>query len=98
VRLDGDEAWGTFTEEGIGSFVQPSTGLIFSGRITVWGNFNINEKNSNSTFTATFALTAVDPSGTTHTEFGHQMAHVGWNAVDQESVVSFEKMSVTCNQ
>ncbi|MDQ4491762.1 hypothetical protein RBS60_16295 [Sinomonas sp. ASV486] len=35
----GDEAWGTFTTEGTATFVQPSTQLDFSGRVTVWGNF-----------------------------------------------------------
>lgn len=93
----GDEAWGTFTEEGNASFEQPSTGLTYSGRVTVWGNFNVNEKNANSTFTATFTLTAVDPAGGTHLEIGHQVAHVGWDAADQEPVVNFEKMSLTCS-
>ena len=31
----GDEVWGTFTTEGTGSVVQPSSGLTFSGRGTV---------------------------------------------------------------
>jgi hypothetical protein len=94
----GDEAWGTFTETGKASFLQPSTGLTFSGRVTVWGNFNVNNKNSNSTFTANFSLSAVDSLGVTHYEVGHQVAHIGYNAVDPSSpIVSFEKMSVTCS-
>lgn len=93
----GDQAWGTFTEEGSASFEQPSTGLIYSGRVTVWGNFNVNEKNANDTFTATFTLTAVDSAGNTHVEVGHQVAHIGWNAVDQEPVVDFQKMDMTCS-
>jgi hypothetical protein len=93
----GDEVWGTFTEEGTGTFTQPSTGLVYSGRVTVWGNFNVNEKNANNTFTATFKLTAVDDQGVTHVEYGHQVAHLGWNAVSETPVVSFEKMNMTCS-
>ncbi len=93
----GDEVWGTFTEEGTASFVQPSTGLTYSGRVTVWGNFNVNERNANDTFTAAFTLSAVDDAGVTHLETGHQVMHVGWNAVSDEPVVSFEKMTMTCS-
>jgi hypothetical protein len=94
----GDEVWGTFTTEGVGSFVQPSTGLTFSGRVTVWGNFNVNEKNSNNTFTATFTLSAVDGSGVTHLEVGHEVAHIGFNAVDPiNPIVTFDRLSVTCS-
>ena len=94
----GDEVWGTFTTEGTGSFVQPSTGLTYSGRVTVWGNFNVNEKNSNDTFTASFTLSAVDADGVTHLEVGHEVAHVAFNAMDPlNPVVSFDKLSVTCS-
>ena len=93
----GDEAWGTFTETGKATFLQPSSGLTFSGRVTVWGNFNINNKNSNNTFTATFSLAAVDADGVTHYETGHQLFHIGFNAVSDQPVVQFEKMSVTCS-
>lgn len=94
----GDEAWGTFTTTGTGSYVQPSTGLTFSGRVTVWGNFNFNNKNQNDTFTATFALTAVDSSGVAHTESGHLVEHVAYNAADPSSpVVSFSNFNGTCS-
>lgn len=94
----GDEAWGTFTVEGQGSFVQASTGLTFSGRVTVWGNFNVNEKNSNNTFTATFRLTAVDSYGVTHTESGHITSHITFNALDPANpVVSFTDFNATCS-
>lgn len=94
----GDEVWGTFTTEGTVSFVQPSTGLTFSGRVTVWGNFNVNERNSNSAFTATFTLTAVDSSGVTHTETGHLVQVIAFNAVNPTSpVVSFGKLNATCS-
>ena len=94
----GDEVWGTFTEEGTVSFLQPSSGLTFTGRVTVWGNFNVNEKNSNNTFTASFAATAVDASGATHSEQGHETMHIAFNAVDPlNPIVSFDKLSATCS-
>jgi hypothetical protein len=90
----GDEVWGTFTEEGSASAL--IDGLDYSGRITVWGNFNVNEKNANNTFTASFTLTATDSDGVVHSEVGHEVAHVGWNAISEEPVVSFDKMYITC--
>lgn len=94
----GDEVWGTFTTEGTGSFLQPSSGLLFSGRVTVWGNFNVNEQNWNQTFTASFRLSAVGPDGVTHYETGHAVAHVAFNAVDPANpVVSFDSMNATCS-
>lgn len=94
----GDEVWGTFTEEGTVTFLQASTGLTFTGRVTVWGNFNVNEKNSNNTFTATFTATAVDSGGVTHYEVGHQVMHIAYNAVDPTTpVVSFQKANMTCS-
>lgn len=91
----GDEAWGTFTEEGTAR--AQIGGLDYSGRITVWGNFNINEKNANNTFTASFRLTATDADGVVHSEIGHQVAHVSWNAISDQPVVNFEKMYMTCS-
>jgi hypothetical protein len=90
----GDEVWGTFTEEGSARAL--IDGLDYSGRITVWGNFNVNEKNANNTFTASFTLTATDSDGVVHSEVGHEVAHVGWNAISEEPVVSFDKMYITC--
>jgi hypothetical protein len=92
----GDEVWGTFTEEGSAIYTS-ADGMTWSGRVTVWGNFNVNEKNANNTFTASFKLYATDADGVVHEEVGHQVAHVGWNAVEQEPVVSFEKMYMTCS-
>jgi hypothetical protein len=90
----GDEVWGTFTEEGTAT--AEVGGLVYSGRITVWGNFNVNERNQNNTFTATVKLSATDQNGVVHTEVGHEVAHLSWNAVDQAPVVSFDKMYFTC--
>ena len=94
----GDEVWGTFTEEGKASFVQASSGLTYTGRITVWGNFNVNNKNSNNTFTASFNLIAIDAAGVRHYEVGHQVMHITFNAVDPTTpVVVFDKMNMTCS-
>jgi len=66
----------------------------------VWGtfNFNINNRNTDSTFTANFGLTAVDALGVTHYETGHQLMHIARNAADPTTpIVSFEKMNMTCS-
>jgi hypothetical protein len=89
-----DEAWGTFTEEG--TVVGLINGLTYTGRITIWGNFNQNERNANNTFTSSVRLTATDADGTVHTEIGHEVAHMSWNAVSDEPIVSFDKMTFTC--
>jgi hypothetical protein len=90
-----DEAWGTFTEEG--TVVGVIGDLTYTGRITVWGNFNQNENNMNNTFTANVQLSATDSQGVVHTEVGHEVAHMSWNAVSEEPVVSFDKMTFTCS-
>jgi len=89
-----DEVWGTFTEEG--SVVGVINGLTYTGRITVWGNFNQNERNANNTFTSSVNLTATDADGIVHSEVGHEVAHMSWNAVSDEPVVTFDKMTFTC--
>lgn len=92
----GDEVWGTFTETGNATVL--INGLTWSGRITIWGNINVNEKNANNTFTSSFSISATDPaSGAVYTEIGHEVAHMSWNAVSQQPVVSFDKMWLTCN-
>lgn len=92
----GDEVWGTFTTTGTATAV--ISGLTWSGRITVWGNININERNANNTFTASFTLSATDPvTGAVYSEVGHEVAHVSWDAVSSQPVVSFDKMWFTCN-
>jgi hypothetical protein len=89
-----DEAWGTFTEEG--TVVGVIGDLTYTGRITTWGNFNQNEHNTNNTFTSSVNLTATDADGVVHTEAGHEVAHMSWNAVSDQPVVSFDKMNFTC--
>lgn len=90
-----DEVWGTFTEEG--RVVGDINGLTYTGRITVWGNININERNSNNTFTSSVKLSATDAQGVVHYEVGHEVAHMSWNAVSDQPVVSFDKMTFTCS-
>ncbi len=90
-----DEAWGTFTEEG--KVVVEINGLTYTGRITIWGNFNQNEKNQNSTFTGSFYLSATDANGAVHTEVAHEVAHLSWDAVSDQPVVSFDRLTVTCS-
>lgn len=90
-----DEAWGTFTEEG--TVVGVIGDLTYTGRITVWGNFNQNQKNANNTFTTNVKLSATDAQGVVHTEVGHEVAHMSWDAVSDQPVVSFDKMNFTCS-
>ena len=89
-----DEAWGTFTEEG--SVVGVIGDLTYTGRITLWGDFNQNERNSTNTFTSTVKLSATDAQGVVHYEVGHEVAHMTFDAVSDQPVVSFDKMSFTC--
>jgi hypothetical protein len=89
-----DEAWGTFTEEG--TVVGEVNGLTYTGRITFWGNFNQNQNNQNNTFTGSVKLSATDANGVVHYEVGHEVAHMAWNAVSDQPVVSFDKMTFTC--
>ena len=90
-----DEAWGTFTEEG--TVVGVIGDLTYTGRITLWGNFNQNQRNSNTTFTATVNLSATDAQGVVHTEVGHEVAHMAFDAVSDQPVVSFDRMTFTCS-
>jgi hypothetical protein len=71
--LPDGEFWTTFTETGTVSAVPlDSTQPTLSGRFTVWGNFNLNEQNSNSTFTFTVRLS----DGSVF----HDTAHLTMNA------------------
>lgn len=88
---ESDEVWGTFTEEGHVSAT--IGGVLYTGRITVWGNYNLNERNSNQTFTQSVNLSGSDGS----TEVGHEVSHVTFDAVTDQPVVSFDKMYITCS-
>jgi hypothetical protein len=86
---DGDEVWMTFTETGW--FEGVDGAVTYSGHFTVWDNFNMNERNSNATFTFTVKATGSDGSVIE----GHETAHFTMNA-NGAVTVSFDKMSYTC--
>jgi hypothetical protein len=85
----GDEVWATFTETG--KVTVTWDGVTYTGHATAWGNFNMNEKNSNSTFTLTVRVFAPDGSSVV----GHDVAHFALNA-NGVITVNFDKMSFTC--
>ncbi len=85
----GDEVWATFTETG--KVTVTWDGVTYTGHATAWGNFNMNEKNSNTSFTLTIRVFAADGSSVT----GHEVTHMALNANGQITV-SFDKISFTC--
>jgi len=68
-----------------------SNDVTFTGRITAWGNFNLNEKNTNNTFTLTVSLSGSDGSTITV----HEVQHFALNA-NGVVTVEFDKMNLTC--
>lgn len=85
----GDEVWATFTETGKVTVVWD--GVSYSGHATAWGNFNLNERNTNSTFTLTVRVTAADGTSV----LGHETTHFGTNA-NGVVTAEFDKLSFTC--
>ena len=55
-----DEVWATFTEEG--TVTTSDNGVSYSGRMTVWGNFNLNRTNGVSDFILTVRAVGSDGS------------------------------------
>ena len=88
---DGDEVWATFTEEDKVVATDPVTGVVYTGHATFWGNFNVNERNSNSTFTGSITLRGSDGSVVMYRE----VDHFTYNGNGQVTV-SFEKPRLTC--
>jgi hypothetical protein len=66
-------------------------GITYSGRFTVWGNYNLNERNTNATFTLTIRVSGSDGS----TIIAHEAEHFGTNA-NGDVTAGFDKMSLTC--
>ena len=66
-------------------------GVTYSGHATAWFNFNLNEKNSNTTSTLCLRLFASDGSSVT----GHEVAHMTFN-VGGVITVAFDKPTFTC--
>jgi hypothetical protein len=87
----GDEVWATFTDTAKVTVTDQVTGVVYTGHSTFWGNFNLNERNSNSTFTATIAVKGSDGS-TIHV---HETAHFTLNA-NGDITVTFDTVTVTC--
>jgi len=88
---EGDEVWATFTEEDKVVATDPATGVVYTGHATFWGNFNLNERNSNSTFTGSITVTGSDGSVVKYREVDHFTL-----AANGEVTVSFEKPRLTC--
>ena len=83
--LPGGEFWMTFTQTGTVSAVPlDATQPTLTGRFTIWGNFNLNERNQNTTFTFTVRLS----DGSVF----HDTAHFTMNA-NGEITTSFENPS-----
>jgi hypothetical protein len=85
----GDEVWATFTETG--KVTVTWDGVTYTGHATAWGNFNMNERNANSTFTLTVRVFAADGSSVV----GHQVSHFTLNA-NGVITVEFDSLSFTC--
>lgn len=86
----GDEVWSTFTETG--KVTVSWDGVTYTGHATAWGNFNMNEQNSNSTFTLTIRVSAPDGASVV----GHEVTHFGLNA-NGEITANFDEVSFTCS-
>ncbi len=81
--LPGGEFWLTFTQTGTVTAVPlDPTQPTLTGRFTIWGNFNLNERNENTTFTFTVRLS----DGSVF----HDIAHYTMNA-NGEITTSFDK-------
>ena len=90
----------TSTEHQHGSWVEPDINpdsvwfvdghVTYSGHATVRGNFNLNERNSNQTFTQTIHLTGSDGSSLSL----HETSHITYNG-NGIITVSFDKLSIS---
>lgn len=87
----GDEAWGTFTEEDQISATDQTNSVIYTGHSTFWGNFNINNKNSNDTFTGSIHVRGTDGSYITM----HEVAHETFDQYGNP-IVQFDRPTMTC--
>lgn len=87
----GDEVWATFTETGAVVTTDVGNGVTYSGHSTVWGNFNMNERNQNNAFTFSMQMTGSDGSSIT----AHETTVFAQNA-NGDVTVNFDKMSLTC--
>src|SRR5215469_9898265 len=86
-----DEVWATFTETGKVVATDDGTGVTYSGQATVWGNFNMNQRNQTSAFTLTLHLSGSDGSSIT----GHETT-VFVNDGNGDITVNFDKLNLGC--
>ena len=86
----GDEVWATFTETGKVTLLD-SNNVTYTGHLTAWGNFNMNEQNSNNSFTLTVQLKGSDGSSITV----HEVQHFALNA-NGVVTVNFDRMTLSC--
>jgi uncharacterized membrane protein len=84
------EVWATFTETGKVAITDAS-GVTYDGHFTVWGNYNLNERNTNETFTLTIRVSGSDGSAIS----AHEVEHFGTNA-NGDVTATFDNMSLTC--
>jgi hypothetical protein len=84
------EVWATFTETGKVTLTD-ANGVTYSGHFTVWGNFNLNERNTNDTFTLTFMISGDDGSSIV----GHEVQHFALNA-NGDVTVDFDNLRLSC--
>ena len=84
------EVWSTFTETGKVSLTDANA-VTYTGHFTAWGNFNLNERNTNDTFTLSFRADGSDGSSLV----GHEVTHFALNANGQVTV-NFDRMSLSC--
>jgi hypothetical protein len=87
----GDEVWATFTDTAKVTVTDQVTGVVYTGHATFWGNFNQNERNSNTTFTGTIVVKGTDGS----TIHFHETMHFSLNA-NGVITVNFDNITVTC--
>lgn len=88
---DGGEVWFTFTETGKVNVTWDDGVTYYSGHATAWGNFNLNEKNQNASFTLNIRVFAPDGSSVV----GHEVSHFTLTAGGVVTV-NFDKLSFTC--
>jgi hypothetical protein len=84
------ELWATFTETGKLTLTDANN-VTYTGHFTAWGNFNLNERNTNNTFTLTFRASGSDGSSL----IVHEVSHFALNANGQVTV-SLDRLSLDC--
>jgi hypothetical protein len=84
------EVWATFTETGKLTLTDTNS-VTYTGHFSAWGNFNLNERNTNNTSTLTFRASGSDGSSL----IVRETAHFATNA-NGRITVSFERLSLDC--